>query len=65
MQAAQDTQRGAQAASRSVTTLQGELRDLKARQGGLAPHDELMECRLKECTCTFWPTAYSNILILR
>ena len=37
MQAAQDTQRGAQAASRSVTTLQSELRDLKARQGGLAP----------------------------
>ena len=38
MQAVQDTQRGAQAASRSVTTLQSELRDLNARQGRLTPH---------------------------
>jgi hypothetical protein len=34
LQAVQDTQRGAQAASRAVANLQGELRDLRARQGG-------------------------------
>lgn len=44
MQAVQDTQRGAQAASRSVTTLQSELRDLTARQGRLTPHADCITC---------------------
>lgn len=35
LQAVQDTQRSASAAERSVTNLQKDLRDLKARQGVL------------------------------